>query len=230
MRQASSISVIAATLAVLLCGSARIAQASPIIVGATSEASGGLFYSPYYMDGYDFTTTVDQSLTALGFWDYGMNGLPASYQVGLWATSGQSLLASATINSADPLDVSVTVLGGQWRYETLAAPVALSAGTTYTIAWLMGGPDTHLTTDESLSLLPSTSTVNPTITLIADRFLQTSSFTFPTGSGSINISLRGQVNAQLAPLDSSTVPEPATFSLLGLGLVGAAVARYRRRK
>ena len=63
------------------------------------------------MLGYDFVSTTNQSLTALGFWDSGANGLANPYMVGLWQTSTQTLLASATIDSADSLDGSLTVEG-----------------------------------------------------------------------------------------------------------------------
>ena len=42
------------------------------------------------------------------------------------------------MSNSSALDLSVTVNGGSWRYETLGAPVALTAGTTYTLAFQVG--------------------------------------------------------------------------------------------
>src|SRR5262245_3667040 len=93
--------------------------ADPILQGGT-ETGTNVAYAGSFMQGYDFVPTANHSLTALGFWDHSSDGLPRAFQVGLWATATQTLLASAVIDNADPIDPSVTIADGQYRYETLA--------------------------------------------------------------------------------------------------------------
>jgi hypothetical protein len=129
------------------------------------------------------------------------------------------------IDNADPIDPSVTIAGGQYRYETLASAVALSSGTTYTLAWQVGSAD--LSASDSLVISYASLVVHPDVAIAnQSRFLSTSSFTFPTNSGTADFLFRGNVNAQI---EATAVPEPASLTLLGLGVAGLLGYRLRRR-
>jgi hypothetical protein len=80
--------------------------------------------------GWSFSVVgTDITVTSLGLYDSGGNGLADAHAVGLW-TSGGTLLASATIPSGS----GATLLGG-YRYVAIA-PVPLSAGQSYVIGAL----------------------------------------------------------------------------------------------
>ena len=80
--------------------------------------------------GYNFTVGANPIyITKLGFWDQGQNGLGASHVVNI-STTGGSLVASATVTTAEPLS-------GEYRFVTLGTPVQLAANTTYRI-WSQG--------------------------------------------------------------------------------------------
>lgn len=200
---------------------ATTASQAALITGGTKTATGTR-YANNFMQGYDFVAVNDLSLTALGFWGLGANGLPGTFQLGVWDTTTQTLLGSAILNSADPLDLSLTVAGGNWRYETLGAPVALTASRTYTLAWQSGTASPS--NADSLFINYPTLTTSPDVT-VADngRFLGTSAFTFPTSTTTAGDRFRGQANAQFAP-----VPEPTT-ALFGLALLGFCTTARRRR-
>lgn len=221
--------LIAALVGTCLCGFATqaLATPTPVLQGGT-EVATGTSYGANFMHGYDFVSTINQSLTKLGFWDEGSNGLPQAFAVGLWQTTSRVLLASAVIDSSDALDTSVTVANGQWRFETLASPVALLSGTTYTLGWQAGPID--ISNADSLFLDYPTLSVHPNVTIANQfRFLSTSSLLFPTGSGARSDRFRGNVNAALEPAGVD-VPEPATLLLFGSALAGIAAARYRRHR
>jgi hypothetical protein len=204
------------------------AGAGPMLQGGI-EVSTASAYLGTFTQGLDFVPTTGQSVTALGIWDFGSDGLPQSFEIGLWltatATLPEILLASAVIDSADPIDPSVTVAGGQWRYETLGSPVALAAGTTYTLGAFISH---DLTDEDSLFLQYSSLTLDPNVT-VADtrRFLGGEGFNFPTNSLPAGDLFRGQVNARLAP---TAIPAPASLVLLAFGVIGVAAARQRGRR
>ena len=171
---------------------------------------GGVIY------GVDFKSVTAQGISALGFWDSGADGLGnSSYTVGLWETSSPlSLLASVTISNADALDTSLTVEGGQWRYETIPT-VNLTSGKTYTIGFYTAS---NMSPADSLYLNFSSLTTASTVSKINNyRRLSGSGLTFPSN---VFDSPVAQVNAIL-------VPEPGSA---GLMILGSLMLLGRRRK
>jgi hypothetical protein len=212
------IPIVAIALAIGLNLVTVTAEASPLLEAGTEVLTLNSVQG-LAMHGYDFISNTNQLVTALGFWDEGSNGLPQSFQVGLWATTTQTLLASAVIDNSDLIDSSVTVANGSWRYETLVSPAALSSGTTYTLGFYVSTP--AVSASDTLLLRYSTLGVDPTVTVLnQSRFQPSAAFTFPTGVVAGNDAFRGNVNAQLA-----AVPAPASLTLVMLGTVAVAAIR-----
>jgi len=207
-------------LLLILCVSfiSPSAYADYVIHGGTDDNSTALQGSTVH--GWDFVNAQPLHLTALGFWDFGMdgvgidsNGQVESYSLGLWDTSSQTLLASVIISNDDPLDTQLTVEGGQWRYESLATPVTLQSGNTYTLGFRTptGGLGA-LTFDETLMLDDGQMiTTHPSISLLGvDRFLASPSLAFPVNEAPTPFGVRANVNARV-----SSIPEPGPLLLFG---------------
>jgi hypothetical protein len=83
------------------------------------------------MTGFRFTVGAeDVTVTDLGFWDSGEDGLGEAHPVGIFQVTTQQLIVSATVpaGTASPLESG-------FRYATIE-PTTLHAGTTYVaLAW-----------------------------------------------------------------------------------------------
>ena len=78
--------------------------------------------------GWSFTVGANPiTVSQLGLYDSGGNGLAESHQIGLWTGDGSLLLRSTTV----PAGTSAT-LSGAYRYVPVT-PVTLNAGQTYVI-------------------------------------------------------------------------------------------------
>jgi len=97
-----------------------------------------------------FTVVTACTVTDLGAYDHGQDGLNASMPVGIWSADG-TLLASTTVTTSDKLV-------GFFRYHTLTTPVALTAGQQYYVGAMVAD---NL---DAVGQSPASFTVDPRIT------------------------------------------------------------------
>jgi hypothetical protein len=182
----------------------------------TSATTTGISNPPFTL-GYQFTANSALSVSALGLYDEGLDGLADSYPIGLF-DSGGSLVASASL----PSGTSATLIN-QFRYVNIT-PVSLTAGQDYRIGALFttgndsmvfpGFPVTGFATD-------------PRITFVGPRYIDGGALTDPTGQ--FDEFVIGYFGPNLL-ISASAVPEPGNLALLaGLGLTGAGLLRRRRK-
>jgi hypothetical protein len=109
-------------------GLASTAQATPFYLVNTVNFYGNSYYTDQTA-GNRFTPTSDLSVFSLGIFDYGLDGMGESHQVGIF-DSGGTLLTSAAVGAG-----TIGRLDGEFRYTDIA-PLRLTAGNMYTIAAL----------------------------------------------------------------------------------------------
>ena len=76
--------------------------------------------------GWGFTISQPLTVNQLGYYDNGQDGFVFDHDVGLFRVSDMSLITSATVTTADPLD-------GLFRYTNIA-PVTINPGDAYFLA------------------------------------------------------------------------------------------------
>lgn len=179
---------------------------------ANGEVIGGYFGGTQRTDGGQVVgasfNSFGATFSSLGFFDFGQDGLAASYQVGLWDSS-QNLLASATVTPSSPLI-------GDFRYASIS-PITIGTFAnpqTFTIGALLPAsmPDVWLQASGLVLNVGFTGAGT-------GQFTPSGSLVYPT---SFDNSPYYVVNA------GGPIPEPSTLALFGLSLLGLAVVRSRR--
>jgi hypothetical protein len=168
--------------------------------------------SPWTL-GWKFSVTAPTSITALGVYDSGQDGLAGSAQVGLWLASGGAPLAQATVAVG-----TAAALDGTFRF-TPVTPTALTPGVEYIVG-------SYLNSDLATALFGGNGIVDPRVTVIDARYSSVGSgFAFPgiTDAGAEGAAFLGG-NFQLTP-----VPLPAAAWLFGSGVAGLSAWARRRR-
>lgn len=164
--------------------------------------------------GFEFTVSSNRTITSLGVYDSGANGLSSNAQIGIWDTSGNLLTSTTILAGTGQLD-------GLFRYVNISG-FSLVAGTHYAI----GAYTTDLAS--SLNTLQGGSgSIDPDVDVIVDRYSAFNSiFSFPTQTdGHADGAWLG---ANFRTGATGSVPEPASLALIALGLLGIGVARQRK--
>lgn len=157
--------------------------------------------------GWEFNVVAPFTVTALGFYDDGRNGLSGSHAVGIYDTAG-NLIVSATVQPSDSLT-------GWWRFASIA-PTLLPVANGYRIAAATGL--------ENYTWNPTGFIVDSNISYVTDRYTQSSSLVFP-----VETAADGTIG-WFGPnfmFEGSAIPEPSTMALLGAGLLGLVALRRR---
>ena len=149
------------------------------------------------------------SVTAIGIYDAGNDGLAQSYTVGLWTAAG-ALLTSQTVAGG-----TASRLEDGSRWTDLSITIILTAGEQYLLAAFRPNSDDLFPWFSS-----GEATVDPNVTLLDDRYEFSGGFNFPTES-------ENRLAVVGANLQYSAVPEPSSTALLLGGI--ALIAAHRRR-
>ena len=152
------------------------------------------------------------SVTSLGVFDSGSNGLLISHPVGIWLATG-ALQASTTVQAG-----TASSLSNGYRYETIS-PLTLLANTSYIIG-------AYYPADVAEPVIAiSSQTIGSAITYTKSSISQlspTGSFTVPLLNGGVDQGFFGP-NFQYTVVSA---PEPSSLLLGGLGVLGC----FRRRR
>jgi hypothetical protein len=163
--------------------------------------------------GWEFSTANPITVTELGVWDQGGDGLSGSHQVGIFTTDG-TLEGSGTVASGttDPLT-------GSFRYVNLSNPFTLDAGTYFIVALYVS--------DDGLSYLDYGS-VHSGLTYVGSaRNSSATSLVLPTAY-SVTQGQYSYFGPNFEFTAASATPEPASLLTMGTGLL--AVAGLLRRR
>ena len=198
------LSICAGTFAVLFLVPA-LAFCGVLALDFTTPTSDGT--NATWSLGWEFNVLSPITVTMLGFYDDGKNGLSESHAVGIYDSLG-SLLVSGTVVPADALT-------SWWRF-TSVTPTLLPVGSDYRIAAVTGS--------ENYTWDPVGFVVNPNITYVGSRYTSSGTLVYPSESEPVT----GYFGPNFQ-FEGGVIPEPSTFVLLGAGLIALGMAARRRK-
>lgn len=201
-------------LAVLLSLSAAAAPVHAQVRGAIVANNGQILQTGAWNLGRSFTVVSAANVVSLGIFDQGSDGLRNSHQVGLWNSTG-TLLFSTLIASG-----TSAILDGNFRFNDIA-PISLNVGSTYFVA------ATYADANDDPYMVNATFASAPMITHMNEQWEWGSALVFPD---LINPNVDSYWGGDVRLVAVTATPEPATVTLLALGLAGIAVVRRRQSR
>lgn len=181
---------------------------------AVSISGNGTYGNASGSWGWEFSTTSDLTVTALGVYDVNGGGLPENTTVGIWRESDQALVGSTVVPT------NGTLVGG-FRYNGVT-PFTLSSSEVYRITfWNPTGFNTIGFSGQNAVFAPEVNYLNAGV-----YNLNSGSFSYPNLVTDNNLPKYFGPNFQFT---TSAVPEPTSVALVGLGLM-LPIYAIRRRK
>jgi hypothetical protein len=177
--------------------------------GIEASAGGDQIY------GWFFTTSAAISVSALGVFDSGQDGLGLSHDVGIYRTSDQSLLLSATL----PAGSGSTLLDG-FRYIAIT-PYDLPADSYVIVMTMVGGIG-----DRQYINAASATTSAPVTYDLSAFGMSSGGLAYPGFPGVFESGMFGP-NFQFDD-SPGEIPEPASVLLLASGAFVLTFLRRRR--
>jgi hypothetical protein len=178
-----------------------------------SDGSANDFSNGSWSLGFKFTTNdAPVTVTQLGFYDDGKNGLTENHDVGIFDSAG-NVLVSATVLTTDALT-------SWFRFHSIT-PYTLAANQTYFIQAVTGS--------EHYTYFPAGFSVDPAITFATDAWKnpQTNALAFPNSSYGFTQDQGSLFGPNFVM--GAEVPVPPTILLLGSGLLGLGGWRRFRK-
>jgi len=225
MQKKSTAAVMARALLVLAALASLEARAATSaaqlqFVGDSFETAGqGTF-------GFEFKVTEELRVTGLGAFDADGSGLASGAWVTLWLDAdpiAPNALPTALASVSVPAGTGATLVD-HFRYADIA-PVTLTPGPTYVVSAYLPADEA---TEFNLGGAGSSGVFDPRLTGVMDRFWWDDS---PGGNGNdypIDSTYQPDGAWLGANFLLTAVPEPASASLLAVGVMGIAVWRRRR--
>lgn len=213
IRKNIGFATVAASAMLLLSTNAHAGSVDPVtfLLDAGPTASPQDFGPSTWNLGFGFD--VSSSITVFGLANfYDGTPFPQDQQVGLWDSNG-NLLASTFVTNSDPIQ-------GFWQYHLLATPIVLAPG-SYVVGG-QGGADYSGSWD-SVTMAPGTA-------YTTDLFTSTGGnnpLVEPTGTEGVPF---GWFGGNAVVSSATATPEPASFALLAMPLIGLGVLRRSRSK
>jgi hypothetical protein len=163
-----------------------------------------------YCLGWEFTVNFPISVTQLGVFDEGSNGLAGSHAVGIFRVSDEALLVNTTITTLNPLD-------NTFRYGSVT-PTVLIPGGNYRIGAVYNiGVDAYAENCASFTMAGA-------INFIDECYRPGAVLSMPNQQQGFGIQGYFTANFKFA---NASAPEPGTLALV---ILGSSMLLAKRKK